>query len=237
MDNSGDLYPFVERTTLRRRHGRRRGSEVDRPVIPCFDCSTAGYDRCSGRPVHRGYYFGASSEPIRSAVVLVGAAGTDRNITLEVNYVGNKGTHLLDRTNIYQPFAASNPALCQADPTAGDCPIGDRRPYANFSAFATLDSHWDGYSNYNAGNVKLERRATHMAFTAVYTWAKSLDDKSAAAGIGATNGFAGHMNDHNPRADYGPSDFNVGQRFVGSIVYGLPVGREKKYLGKVEPSR
>jgi hypothetical protein len=154
-----------------------------------------------------------------------------RNTTLEVNYVGNKGTHLLDRTNINQPFPASNPALCQTDPTAGDCPIGDRRPYVNFSAFATLDSHWDGYSNYNAGNVKLERRATDMAFTAVYTWAKSLDDKSAAAGIGATNGFAGHMNDHDPRADYGPSDFNVGQRFVGSIVYSLPIGRGKRFLG------
>jgi hypothetical protein len=38
-----------------------------------------------------------------------------------------------------------------------------------------------------------------MAFLAVYTWAKSLDDKSAAAGLGATNAFAGHMDNHDPR--------------------------------------
>jgi hypothetical protein len=56
-----------------------------------------------------------------------------------------------------------------------------------------------------------------------------MDDKSAAAGIGATNGFAGHMDDHNPNLDYARSDFDVGQRFVLSYVYELPVGRGKKF--------
>jgi hypothetical protein len=70
-----------------------------------------------------------------------------------------------------------------------------------------------------------------MALLAVYTWAKSLDDKSAAAGVGSTNAFAGHMNEHNPRLDYGMSDFDVNHRFVASMVYQLPVGRGKRYGG------
>jgi len=153
------------------------------------------------------------------------------NTTLEVNYVGNKGTHLLDRTNINQPFPASNPALCQADPTAGDCPARSRVPYANFTnTVGTLDSRWDGYSNYNAGNVKLERRTTDLALLAVYTYARSMDDKSAAAGIGATNGFAGHMDDHNPKLDYARSDFDVDHRFVLSYVANLPIGKGKRFL-------
>jgi hypothetical protein len=64
-----------------------------------------------------------------------------------------------------------------------------------------LESEWNGYSNYNAFNAKLERRTKSMAFLAVYTWTKSLDDKSAAAGLGATNAFAGHIDNHDPRLD------------------------------------
>ena len=57
-----------------------------------------------------------------------------------------------------------------------------------------LNSVWEGYSNYNAGNVKIEHRTSDLALLAVYTYAKSLDDKSAPAGIGANGaGFAGHM--------------------------------------------
>src|SRR5437879_13636766 len=83
---------------------------------------------------------------------------------------------------------------------------------------------------YNAMNVKFERRTSSMAITSVYTWAKSLDDKSAAAGIGqgqAAAGWQGFLNNHDPARDYGPSDFSVGQRFVTSFVYQLPVGRGK----------
>ena len=69
---------------------------------------------------------------------------------------------------------------------------------------------------------------------AVYTWAKSLDDKSAAAGVGSmVADFAGHMDDLNPRLDYGRSDFDVNHRFVTSLVYQLPVGRGKRFLGNL----
>ncbi|HZR65694.1 MAG TPA: TonB-dependent receptor [Terriglobales bacterium] len=157
-----------------------------------------------------------------------------RNTTFEANYVGNKGTHLLNRINIGQPLPPTDPAACDpatgGDPTLGDCPVSARRPFTNItSSLGFLDSQWNGYSNYNAANLKLERRSSSMALLAVYTWAKSLDDKSAAAGVGSTNAFAGHMDEHNPRLDYGLSDFDVNQRFVASAVYQLPLGRGKRY--------
>ena len=78
-------------------------------------------------------------------------------------------------------------------------------------------------------NVKFEHRAHDLAATAVYTWAQSKDDKSAAAGVGATgSGYQGFMDNHNPQLDYGPSDFDVDQRFVASYVYQLPFGRGKR---------
>lgn len=229
IDDSGDIYPFVVRASP---------NPTTDPTLPkVTDNMFSPVTLHQVSPATDGSQFFAViiSEKPRNPYVqqwsLSAQRELARNTTLELNYVGNKGTHLLNRTNIGQPLPPSNPALCESSGgTAGDCPVSTRRPYPNItSSLGFLDSQWNGYSNYNAFNAKLERRTRSMAFLAVYTWAKSLDDKSAAAGLGATNAFAGHMNDHNPRLDYGPSDFDVPHRFVASYVYQLPFGRGKHF--------
>jgi hypothetical protein len=164
------------------------------------------------------------------------------NTTLEVFYVGTKGTHLLDRHNIAQPYQvpAASVAFCQAtDPVTGSyinlsqapCSVVSRLPYPNFNGFY-INSDFHGYSNYNAFNVKFGHQVRNLAATAVYTWARSMDIKSAAAGVGSTGGgYQGFEDNHNPNLDYGPSDFDVDQRFVATAVYQLPVGRGQKFGG------
>jgi hypothetical protein len=246
IDDSGDIYPFVVRAS-------------DTPVADLANCGTPGNPACNPKntdnmfppvPLHQvnpaqdGSQFFAViiSERPHNPYVQQWSLSVQRelarNTTLEANYVGNKGTHLLNRVNIGQPLPPPNPAACDpltgGDPTDATnlCPVANRRPFLNItSANGFLDSEYNGYSSYNAGNLKLEHKSSSMALLAVYTWAKSLDDKSAAAGVGSTNAFAGHMNEHNPRLDYGMSDFDVNHRFVASMVYQLPVGRGKRYGG------
>ena len=100
-----------------------------------------------------------------------------KNTTLEVNYVGNKGTHLLNRTNIGQGLPPANPSVCDPDvpgnppnaATLGDCPAAARGPFTNITFFlGFLDSQWNGYSSYNAGNVKLERRSSSITGFGLY---------------------------------------------------------------------
>ena len=166
-----------------------------------------------------------------------------RNTTLEVNYVGTHAVHLLDRHDFVQAnsIPASSLAFCQAQDASGNyinitqapCTVASRLPYPNFNGFF-INSDWHGYSHYNAMNIKFEHRTGDLAVTSVFTWAKSMDDKSAAAGVGATGtGFQGFMDNHHPALDYGPSDFDVDHRFVASFVYQLPIGRGKKLLGGV----
>ena len=167
-----------------------------------------------------------------------------RNTTLEVNYIGTHAVHLLDRRNIAQPngIPSDSLAFCQeTDPITGNyinlgvapCTVKSRLPYKNFTGFY-INSDFHGYSHYNAMNVKFEHRAGDLAVTSIFTWANSKDDKSAAAGVGATgSGYQGTMDNHNPSLDYGPSDFNVDRRFVSSYIYQLPIGRGKKLLGGV----
>jgi len=166
-----------------------------------------------------------------------------RNTTLEVNYIGTKATHLLDRRNISQPLPIPQASLsfCQELGANGQpvhlndapCTQVSRLPYPNFNGFY-IDSDWAGYSNYNAMNIKFEHRAHDLAVTGVFTWARSMDDKSAAAGVGATgSGYQGFENNHDPNLDYGPSDFNVDHRFVASYVWQLPFGRGKKFASGI----
>jgi hypothetical protein len=162
-----------------------------------------------------------------------------RNTTLEVNYIGTKSTHLLDRRNIAQPNAipAASLAFCsEQNPdgsyknlTANPCARVYRNPFPNFNG-TYINSDFHGYANYNAMNVKFEHRTHDLAATVIYTWAKSMDDKSAAAGVGATgSGYQGFMDNSRPQLDYAPSDFDVDNRFVASYVYQLPFGRGKKF--------
>ena len=74
-------------------------------------------------------------------------------------------------------------------------------------------------------------RASSAILTFAYTWAKSTDSKSAAAGIGASgfNGWQGFLDNHDPERDYGLSDFDVDHRLVGSFVYNLPFGNGEKF--------
>ena len=165
-----------------------------------------------------------------------------KNTMLEVDYVGNKGTHLLTRNNFTQALAFPNAAAAAACvvPQGGtvpkSCTVAARRPYSNLSLW--IDDRFIGFSNYNALAVKLEHRAGSMAFTGSYTWSKAMDNKSAAAGVGSSQGaggWNGFLNQHNPAADYGRSDYDTGQHFVGSAVYDLPFGKGKRFLGNANP--
>ena len=74
-------------------------------------------------------------------------------------------------------------------------------------------------SNYHSWQSRLEKRySAGLAFSAAYTWSRAFDYSSEDRDTGG--GFN----------KYGPSDFDVPQRFVGSVVWDLPFGSNRKYL-------
>jgi hypothetical protein len=234
IDDSGDIYPYSIRYDLR---------PGDNPTAPKLTNNMFPvYDTLGPLPVETLTFLAViESENPLNPYVQSWTAGVQRevarNTIIEASYIGTHAVHLLDRRNIAQPNRIPTDSLsfCQQQVDGQYVNLGvppcsnqSRLPYPNFTLFY-INSDWHGYSNYNGVHIKLERRAHDLAATAVYTWAKSLDDKSAAAGVGATSsGFQGFMDNHHPELDYGPSDFDVNQRFVASYVYELPIGRGKK---------
>jgi hypothetical protein len=85
-------------------------------------------------------------------------------------------------------------------------------------------------SNYHAMQLTVRRNyAAGLGFNASYTWARSLDNLSDLfEGRGPTNGPTDTMN---PKSDYGPADFHMKHRFVGTFSYELPFFKAHKILG------
>ena len=244
IDDSGDLFPYGVRQNLNPTTQNSLDTlKYSNQMFPSFqqlkpfDVSSASFVAVIQSEIPRNPYVQSWTLSVERELA--------RNTTLELNYVGTHGLHMLDRTMIAQPrnIPAASLSLCQEQDVNGNyfnavgalaiapCSINSRLPYPNFSG-TFIDSRFEGYSHYHAGNAKFEHRAGDLAVTAVYTWSKSMDDKSATAGAGASQtGYEGYMDNSRPWLDYGRSDFNVPQRVVTSWVYQLPFGRGKKIAG------
>jgi len=240
IDNSGDFYPYVIRASFNPLSNPTVAKTTD-TLYPSFATPAPITPALFGSQFVAVVISDHPRNPYVQQYTLSVQRELAKNTTLEVNYVGNRAIHLLNRINMNAPplLTGTQLANCQTafnnkDTVAygqNDCGWLSRRPLPNFGPPGALNSSWTGFSNYNAGNVKVERRSSNLTLLGVYTYAKSLDDKSAAAGIGAAGaGFAGHMYDPIPRLDYAPSDFDVRHRFVTSAVYALPFGRHQHFL-------
>ena len=225
IDGAADIFPYVSRGNYTQSLGQTNLLTTDQ-LFPSF--ANVGV----ASPAANTFLAVSMSPEPKNPYVQQWSLGVQRslttNTTLELNYIGSKGTHLLMRRQIAQARKPSNPALCAATPTVGDCPVLARRPFVNFATY--IDSDWSGNSSYNAFNAKIEHRSNSLLFTMVYTWAKSIDSKSAAAGIGNdVAGWQGFLDNSDIRRDRGRSEFDVDHRLVSSFVYELPIGRGKKF--------
>jgi len=141
-----------------------------------------------------------------------------------LGYQGSSGFHFLRLVNQNFLYAQSN-GTCA---TGGACMPGvNQTPF--FAAYVpTADVHTD----YNAMNAHLEKRLQYgFDLSAVYTWSKSMDNASNEG-----PGFVTNQTDPaQPQLEYGPSDFDLRQRFSLEGTWNLPnpksTGLMKNVLG------
>jgi hypothetical protein len=141
--------------------------------------------------------------------------------TLEVGYNGVQSRHLQNQNN-------------GAAPLPGITAIATRNPFPEIPAGIEL-TEGTGRSSYNGLSIKLNQRLRSGLTTLVsYTWSKALDDGSAIRGTTLVNSNSADMYPQDARCrrcEKGPSSFNTPNRFVSSIVYDLPFGKGKSFLG------
>jgi len=87
----------------------------------------------------------------------------------------------------------------------------------------------DGYSNYNSVSVSYDAnnfRHTGSQFTTRYTYAVNKDNLSTTFSESNMNYNLGVTNPFDPSIDYGYSDLDVRHRFVGSLIWDVPLGKQ-----------
>jgi hypothetical protein len=131
-------------------------------------------------------------------------------LAFEVAYVGNVGRHLYE-----------NPNMNQAIPGPGS--YDSRRPYYNLYgleqplyAVCNCDT-----SNYNALQVKLQKRLSHgLDFLLTYSYSKAL---------GNSEGGGGWDNNYNIAASYGPMSWDRTQAVTMTHNWDLPFGKGQHF--------
>jgi hypothetical protein len=143
-----------------------------------------------------------------------------KGIALEVGYVGSKGTHLWREYNLNLPFRTIPNYMA----------FGTNFP-APYPPLGTIN-YWDSNSNsiYNAGQVKLRRRANGGFFYQFsYSYSKSIDNASQTNGA-STGGFAEALDPRNLSLERARSDWDRGHIVQAYFSWPLPVGRGKRWL-------
>jgi hypothetical protein len=136
-------------------------------------------------------------------------------ILVDTSYVNTRGTNLNFATNINQ--APANELGC----TGYNC--GNPNPIFN-SIAAQI---YDGWSNYNALQIRLQKRMSYgLNFQVNYAWSKSLD---TGTGNGHGSGIDIYQNAYSPAANYGLSNFNAANTIAGQVAYELPFGVGRQF--------
>jgi outer membrane receptor protein involved in Fe transport len=136
-------------------------------------------------------------------------------ILLDTSYVNTRGRNLNFSTDINQ--APANLLGC----SGYNC--GNPNPVFN----AIQAQIYTGYSNYNALQLRAEKRLSRgVSFQVNYAWSKSLD---TGTGNGHGSGIDIYQDAYHPAANYGLSDFNAANTLVGQVVYELPFGRGRQF--------
>ncbi len=131
------------------------------PTLATLTDSQYNYDQVAYYPAHRpGTYYQESLLSVQHEMPF--------QILVDAAYVYTKGTHLNFERDTDQVEAGN---LSQ-NPNSYCATSAQPNPL-----FCTIESHlWDGYSNYNALQLRAEKRASHGLYLVFnYAWSKTMD--------------------------------------------------------------
>jgi hypothetical protein len=140
---------------------------------------------------------------------------------VDVSYVHTKGTHLGFGRDIDQVPQAS----LMANYNGSDNCYSSLTKYPLFCSIAA--SLYDGYSNYDALQLRVEKRTSHgLNFLFNYAWSKTLD---TGTGSGNDTGVDVWQNAFDVPGNYSLSTLDARNSITGDVGYDLPFGTGRDF--------
>jgi hypothetical protein len=195
---------------------------VDPPFVQYQNITLGSTNFRSFDPLNPFSNYTASAAQIAGNDVHQKAARSEEwNLTLEktwhdtlysIAYVGNVDMHLpdLEDPNLAAPGPGSTTSR-RRWPSVGVLNIQDLNGIANYNALQLHAQH-----NFSKG----------LELLASYSWSKTMDNASGDF-VGEGQRYHNELDYMNKTGSYGLADQHIGQRFVVSYIYVLPVGRGK----------
>jgi len=141
-----------------------------------------------------------------------------KSSTLEVGYTGSVSRHLAFLLD-------ENQGILNAS-----LPVVQRLPYPEWGASGIQYVMAGASGDYNSLRAQWTTRfSNNLNALLGYTWSKALDDTSNIRGTVGSD-FSPQNALCPTTCEYGPSDFNIPQRFIASILYILPFGKGQLLL-------
>ena len=142
---------------------------------------------------------------------------------LRLSYIGNKSSHM--------PWA---PDINQMQPDTRFFSQRSNldRPFPNWGLIFSRDA--GANTNYNSAQIEVNRRFSKgLSFTSAYTLAKGLGDNAGPnpGGFAGENGGGRVTNSLNRAGDYGEIYATRRHRFLVNMVYDLPFGKGRSFMG------
>ncbi len=125
-----------------------------------------------------------------------------KGAAFEIQYLGSHSIHL---DHSFYPNT----------PNPGPGSVNSRRPYQLFGDIRQIQN--DGIATYHGMTAILRQRSYHgLDMNLSYTWSHTLDTSNDANGGGTP------MIQYNLKADYGNANWDIPNRFVGTVTYAFP---------------
>ena len=107
------------------------------------------------------------------------------------------------------------------------------RPFPQYGSISN-SGHYIGESNYNALEMKLQKRTPQGGMLlGSYTFSKLLTDSEYLTSWLDSTGSAGYQDYNVPMSNYSLSSFDARQRLVVSFLQDLPIGEGKMFLSNL----
>ena len=192
-----------------------------------FECDTFAFDRNIKTPYMENYNLNIQQELSSHAVFQLGYVGSQGHRLwrfFDISQPSNAQINAFDISNAQGSVNTANGAPCY--PAGGPgCIVsyGVPRNYGGnpYGSFYIMQENSSGQSNYNSLQASLHLTGWHGISSIVnYVWSRSLDNSSDGEDFEPN---AAQPNDStNPKAEYGPSNFNIPQRFTWIFNYQVP---------------
>lgn len=142
-----------------------------------------------------------------------------KGYSLQLGYLGSKGTRLLFGRQVNQAMLANATAPIRGITVDNSSNANARVPVIGFSSTGLNDVTDEGFSNYHALIAGVSHKVGSLYLNANYTWSKALDNNSGSdtQDLGSSAG-----NQLDLRNTHGLSNFDRTHRFQVSYTYAIP---------------